>query len=189
MADDTKLSSTDASTTKPMTGSRLYSGNPVTESLRVAVVGPEEVLETKPLANEIQNLLTTLGHDVETMLAARTAWEPSPRVGSTSSIAHDADLVIVLGGDGSILRTARWMGTPARPTRRTHTLTHSHTPSLPPSLARSLARSLTHTHSLTVGGVHAQSSEADDGAKDHGMRDGSVRERSHSLSADGTQLL
>ena len=110
MADDTKLSSTDASTTKPMTGSRLYSGNPVTESLRVAVVGPEEVLETKPLANEIQNLLTTLGHDVETMLAARTAWEPSPREGSTSNIAHDADLVIVLGGDGSILRTARWMG-------------------------------------------------------------------------------
>ena len=110
MADDTKLSSTDASTTKPMTGSRLCSGNPVTESLRVAVVGPEEVLETKPLANEIQNLLTTLGHDVETMLAARTAWEPSPREGSASNIAHDADLVIVLGGDGSILRTARWMG-------------------------------------------------------------------------------
>ena len=110
MADDTKLSSTDDIATKIMTGSRLCSGNPVTESLRVAVVGPEEVLGTKPLANEIQNLLTALGHDVKTMLAARTAWEPSPREGSDSNIAHDADLVIVLGGDGSILRTARWMG-------------------------------------------------------------------------------
>ena len=110
MADDTNLSSTDASTTQTMTGSRLRSGNPVRESLRVVIVGPEEVLETKPLANEIQNLLTNLGHTVETLLAARTEWGPSPREGTDSNIAHDADLVIVLGGDGSILRTARWMG-------------------------------------------------------------------------------
>ena len=51
-----------------------------------------------------------MGTTVETLLAARTEWEPSPREGTDSNIAHDADLVIVLGGDGSILRTARWMG-------------------------------------------------------------------------------
>ena len=110
MADDNKLSSTSNGTTRTMTGSRLRSGNPVSESLRVAVVGPEEVLETKPLAHEIQNILTNLGHTVEIMLAARTQWEPHPKECTDSNITHDADLVIVLGGDGSILRTARWMG-------------------------------------------------------------------------------
>ncbi len=110
MADDNKLSSIDADAKKTTRGSRLRSGNPVPDSLRVALVGPAEVLETKTLAKEIQKILTSLGHHVETMLAARTAWEPTPKEGLDSNIAHDADLVIVLGGDGSILRTARWMG-------------------------------------------------------------------------------
>ena len=44
------------------------------------------------------------------MVADKSAWEPDSREGTSSNIAQDADLVIVLGGDGSILRTARWMG-------------------------------------------------------------------------------
>ena len=110
MADHTKIPSENTAFKNKKMAGRLSPGKPVTESLQISLVGPEEVLETKPLANDLQKLLSNLGHDVKMMVAARTAWEPDAGEGTSSNIAQDADLVIVLGGDGSILRTARWMG-------------------------------------------------------------------------------
>lgn len=110
MADHTKIPSENTAFRNKKMAGRLSPGKPVTESLQIALVGSEEVLETKPLANDLQKLLSHLGHDVKMMVAARTAWEPDASEETTSNIAQDADLVIVLGGDGSILRTARWMG-------------------------------------------------------------------------------
>lgn len=88
----------------------LQSGKPLTPPLSLAIVGPEEVPGIAKLAQGIEQLLTSLGHSVETRLAARSAWEPAAPDITSENIAQRADLVIVLGGDGSILRTARWMG-------------------------------------------------------------------------------
>ena len=110
MADHTKTSSKLTDDSSKKTAERLFPGQPITESLRIAVIGPEEVLETKSLANDLQELLKSLGHKIKMMVADKSAWEPDSREGTSSNIAQDADLVIVLGGDGSILRTARWMG-------------------------------------------------------------------------------
>lgn len=90
--------------------STLKSGTPLTPPLAIAIVGPEEVAGIAGLALGIERLLTDRGHTVSVRLAARSAWEPAGPDVAPENIAQQADLVIVLGGDGSILRTARWMG-------------------------------------------------------------------------------
>jgi NAD+ kinase len=88
----------------------LDSGQPLQPPLAIAIVGPEEVPGIAELARGIERLLTDRGHTVSVRLAVRTAWEPESPDATPENIAQKADLVIVLGGDGSILRTARWMG-------------------------------------------------------------------------------
>lgn len=89
---------------------RLQAGHPTIASLAIAIVGPSEVAGSDTLARSIETSLTAQGHTVEVRLADRSAWEPEPAAEAAPAIAQVADLVIVLGGDGSILRTARWMG-------------------------------------------------------------------------------
>lgn len=58
-------------------------------------------------ARRLQTMLERSGHRVTSRLAVRSEWGEGrfhPDEGTT------ADLVVVLGGDGTILRTARWMG-------------------------------------------------------------------------------
>ncbi len=71
------------------------------------IVGPGEVGRIDAEADRVAGLLAAHGHDVTRRIAPREAW-------GEGRFAADgfapADLVVVLGGDGSILRTARWMG-------------------------------------------------------------------------------
>jgi NAD+ kinase len=69
--------------------------------LRVVIVGSGGLPHVVAEADRLAALLTRSGHDVRSLLAADA--EPAGR-------PDGADLVVVLGGDGSILRAARWMG-------------------------------------------------------------------------------
>ena len=89
------------------TASRLAAGRPASAGLRIVIVGPGEVGRIDAEADRVAGLLATRGHTVARRIAPRDDW-------GEGRFAADglapADLVIVLGGDGSILRTARWMG-------------------------------------------------------------------------------
>jgi NAD+ kinase len=84
---------------------RLQPQRPLGESLQVLIVGPAELAGIDAEARRVEDLLTAAGHRVSRRLAPRAAWEQRE-----AAPAELPDLVIVLGGDGSILRTARWMG-------------------------------------------------------------------------------
>ena len=83
-----------------MTGSGLRPGV-AAERLRVAIVGSSGLPHVVAEADRLADLLARGGHDVRLLLAADS--DPAER-------PTGADLVVVLGGDGSILRAARWMG-------------------------------------------------------------------------------
>ncbi len=86
---------------------RLRPQQPCPAPLRIALVGPAGLDDVAREAVRVERLLVAKGHDVSCRLAPRDDWGRGPfHEGSTAS----PDLVIVLGGDGSILRTARWMG-------------------------------------------------------------------------------
>jgi len=87
--------------------SRLQPQHPAPASLRVTIVGPSGMPPVAAEAARLRGHLERSGHDVSCRLVDRAAWgegrfhsEQGPRT----------DLVIVLGGDGTILRTARWLG-------------------------------------------------------------------------------
>lgn len=87
--------------------SRLRPGQPAPVDLRVLVVGPVGLADVATEARRIERLLAAGGHAVTVHLAPRESWgEGAFRAAATGGV----DLVVVLGGDGSILRTARWMG-------------------------------------------------------------------------------
>ncbi|MEI7781234.1 MAG: NAD(+)/NADH kinase, partial [Planctomycetota bacterium] len=87
--------------------SRLRPQQPAPQRLRVVIVGPTGLAGVDEEAERLSALLANRGHAVTCRLAPRDTWGQG-----TFHAAQDggADLVIVLGGDGSILRTARWMG-------------------------------------------------------------------------------
>lgn len=87
--------------------SRLHPQQPAPQRLRAVIVGPIGLAGVDEEAQRLAALLVSRGHAVTCRMAPRDAWGQG-----TFHAAKDggADLVIVLGGDGSILRTARWMG-------------------------------------------------------------------------------
>jgi len=87
--------------------SRLQPGSPATGGLRVVVVGPVELPEVEAEGRRVERLLAAAGHTTRIRLARRDDRGPGDFAAEAEA---GVDLVVVLGGDGSILRTARWMG-------------------------------------------------------------------------------
>ena len=87
--------------------SRLLPEHPSPQQLNLVIAGSGDVPAVVTAAPRLQALLEKAGHRVTCRLARRSEWSVGrfhPQDGSC------ADLVVVLGGDGTILRTARWMG-------------------------------------------------------------------------------
>jgi NAD+ kinase len=87
--------------------SRLIPQHPSPRQLSLVIAGSSEVSAVVTESRRLQSLLEKAGHRVTCRLAQRNDWCEGrfhPDDGTT------ADLAIVLGGDGTILRTARWMG-------------------------------------------------------------------------------
>ena len=89
------------------TSFRLVAGRPAPAGLRAMIVGPGEVGRIDAEADRVAGLLAARGLEVTRRIAPRDEWGEG---GFAADGLAPADLVVVLGGDGSILRTARWMG-------------------------------------------------------------------------------
>ena len=83
---------------------RIVPGRPVASPLSVAIVGASSVSRVPAEASRLEGILRRAGQEA-VVRSLDESWE----------IEADDDLVIVLGGDGSILRTARRMGYQQRP--------------------------------------------------------------------------
>ena len=90
----------------PPSTARLRPQQAVSGPLRVTIVGPDELAGIAAEAAGVAAALVARGHEAVVRLAPRDDWGRGPlRTGGVPA----PDLVVVLGGDGSILRTARWM--------------------------------------------------------------------------------
>jgi NAD+ kinase len=86
---------------------RLEPGRPVSGPLQVVIVGPGGEERVAAEADRVEALLAARGHATARRLAARDEWGEGR---SRADGLPAADLVVVVGGDGSMLRTARWLG-------------------------------------------------------------------------------
>jgi NAD+ kinase len=83
--------------------SRLSSEQPPRAPLTVLIIGSAAVTDE---SDRLAGLLAARGHAVHRVVQDPGDRQPAPPDGPLT----EADLVVVLGGDGSILRAARWMG-------------------------------------------------------------------------------
>ncbi len=90
------------------TSQRLRTSPP--KHLRVALVGPAGLAGVAEEAERLDGVLHARGHAVTRRLAPAGDWDKGGFHSPDNGPAADFDLVIALGGDGTILRTARWMG-------------------------------------------------------------------------------
>lgn len=89
--------------------SRLQSETVPPAALRVVIAGSSGLREVDDEAARIEADLAARGHEVSCHFAEGRVGEPG-LFGREFASLGDVDLVVVLGGDGSILRTASWMG-------------------------------------------------------------------------------
>lgn len=86
--------------------SRLRPGQACRAPLGVVITGRAGHADVGPEAERIAGLLAQRGHAVRQLLGTRD----EPAAAPSRDALGAGDLVIVLGGDGSILQAARWMG-------------------------------------------------------------------------------
>lgn len=94
----------------PNNVSRLCPQQKAPARLNIVVVGPAAHAEVEAEAKRLAALLAGRGHTCAVRLSTRDDWGQGPFQSRAPNTADGIDLVVVLGGDGSILRTARWMG-------------------------------------------------------------------------------
>ena len=87
---------------------RLRSSIP--DHLRVAVIAPAGLPGVSEVAERVGASLQRHGHSVIHRPAPEGDWGEGGFHAGSPEHAQATDLVVVLGGDGTILRTARWMG-------------------------------------------------------------------------------
>ena len=85
-------------------GSRLRPGHAAAAPLRFAIVGLADRPDVAAEADRVAALIRDAGHEATALLA------PPPGTAEKPPCPSATDLVVVIGGDGSILRAARWMG-------------------------------------------------------------------------------
>ncbi|NBW85439.1 MAG: NAD(+)/NADH kinase, partial [Planctomycetia bacterium] len=86
--------------------SRLRPKQSCPTPLSVVITGRAGYADVEAEAGRIARLLVAGGHSVAELLTARD----DPATAPPRAALGNADLVVVLGGDGSILQAARWMG-------------------------------------------------------------------------------
>jgi NAD+ kinase len=86
--------------------SRLRPGQPAPPGLHVVIAGPGGSSDVEREAGRLRDDLARAGHSVSLRLTARNDWG----VGPFHAAGAATDLAVVLGGDGTILRTAKWLG-------------------------------------------------------------------------------
>lgn len=91
------------------TRSRLRAETVPPADLQVVIAGSSGVAGVEAEASQIAADLTARGSQVACQFAEGRVGEPG-LFGSAFADLGPVDLVVVLGGDGSILRTASWMG-------------------------------------------------------------------------------
>ncbi|MGA0041040.1 MAG: NAD(+)/NADH kinase, partial [Pirellulales bacterium] len=89
--------------------SRLQPGQAPPAGLRVVLAGSSNVACINAEGDRITRDLVARGHTVTTHFAEGRVGEPGLFEHDFTTLG-DVDLVVVLGGDGSILRTVSWMG-------------------------------------------------------------------------------
>jgi len=92
-----------------VTRSRLCEQTPPPADLRVVIAGSSGIAEVDIEAERIAAILRDRGYQTACQFAEGRVGEPG-LFGSEFASLGPIDLVVVLGGDGSILRTASWMG-------------------------------------------------------------------------------
>jgi len=87
-------------------GPRLRAGHAAAHPVRFVIVGAGKLAPVAEESHLLATMLRHAGHTVHECLSTADDGTPTP----ATACPADADLVVVLGGDGSILRTSRWMG-------------------------------------------------------------------------------